>query len=65
MPRVRIAAAGDLHADERVQPAGQDRPARVDAHHGDAARARVLLDDLVSHAYQCAAQIIAIEDDLL
>ena len=52
-------------ADERVQPAGQHRPAGVDADQRDRLRLGVLLDDLVRDPHERAAQIVPIEDNPL
>ena len=58
----RDLGAGEL-ADQRVQPLAEERPAGVDADQRHAVRRGVLLDDLVRDAHQCAAQIVAVEDD--
>ena len=60
----RDLGSGQL-ADQRVQPLAQDGTACVDADQGDAIRARVLLDDLVGDPHQCAAQVVAVQDDLV
>ena len=64
----RDVGAGEL-ADERMEPAGEDRAAGVDADEGDrvargsAVVAGVLLDDLVRDPHERAAQIVAVEYD--
>jgi hypothetical protein len=60
----RHLGPGEL-ADERVQAAGEDRTAGVDADQSDGVRPRVLLDDLVRDPHQRAAYLVAIEHDPL
>ena len=61
----RHLGAGQL-ADQGVQAAGEDGAAGVDADERERPRrAGVLLDDLVRDPHQRAAQIVAVEDDLL
>ena len=55
MPRVRIAAAGDLHADERVAP-------RIDeafAHVADSADVVLLAGDLTAHGEPGEIEVVA------
>ena len=56
--------AGEL-ADQRVQAAADDGPARVDADQRQPIRLLVLLDDLVGDTDQRPPQIVVIEHDLL
>ena len=61
----RHLGAGEL-ADERVQAAGEDGAAGVDADQRQRrSAAGVLLDDLVRDPHERAAQIVAVEDDPL
>jgi hypothetical protein len=60
----RDLVAGEL-ADECVQAARDDRAARVDADQRQALGPGVLLDDLVRDPHQRAAQVVAVEHDLL
>ena len=60
----RDLGAGQL-ADQGVQPAGEHRAAGVDPDQRQRLRAGVLLDDLVRDPHERAAQIVAVEDDLL
>jgi len=55
MPRVRIAAAGDLHADERVRPRIEDAFDRV----VDAADVVLLAGDLTAHGEPHELEIVA------
>jgi hypothetical protein len=52
-------------AHQGVESLAQDRTASVDSHQRDLVRPRVLLDDLVCDPHQGAAQIVAVEDDLV
>ena len=52
-------------ADQGVKAGGQDGAAGVDPDQRDTLIAGVLLDDLVRDPHQGAAQIVAVEDDLL
>jgi hypothetical protein len=60
----RHLVAGEL-ADERMQAAGDDRAAGVDADQCQARGPGVLLDDLVRDPHQGAAQVVTVEHDLL
>ena len=55
MPRVRIAAAGDLHADERVRP----RIEEAFDHVADAADVVLLAGDLTAHGEPHELEIVA------
>jgi Icc-related predicted phosphoesterase len=55
MPRVRIAAAGDLHADKRVAPRINEAFARV----ADAADIMLLAGDLTAHGEPVEMEVVA------
>jgi Icc-related predicted phosphoesterase len=55
MPRVRIAAAGDVHADERVRPRIEEAFARV----ADSADLVLLAGDLTTHGRPEEARVLA------
>ncbi len=60
----RHLGAGEL-ADQRVQAAGEDGAARVDAYDRHGVVAGVLFDDLVRDPDECPAQVVTIEDNPL
>ena len=52
-------------AQQALQALGEDRPATVDAHEGDAVSGIVVLHDLVRDSHERTAHVVPVEDDLL